>query len=217
MINNKYIIWIRHPKTAGTSIRSYLLNPKNPVLENKPNAIYTYDGQYIIQLSNWEKYLDKKISKSKVLSLHTKFIPLFKDKYPDVWNNSFKFSVSRNPYDRFISSWCYNNSTKNIEFERMKYLDYNQLTEHDYYHIRTPQTYNIIENNKLIVDYIIRFENLNDDFNKLLKIIDIPIYNNLLHTRKTDHRHYLSYYSNDMKEYVYELFENDFKYYDYKK
>lgn len=219
MIGERYIIWIRHPKTAGTSIRGYLLNPNQPIVENKPNVIYTYDGEYITQLTTWFGFTSNKIDKNKVISLHTRHIPEFKKKYPNIWNESFKFSVSRNPYDRFVSSWKYLKPTNNLEFSLMRNFDYTKLNIHDHYHIHAPQTMNLIDNGNYISDYTVKFENLNNDFNELLDILKIPKVSNLLKTRQTDRKEYDYYYENNnhMKEYVYNTFENDFIYLNYKK
>jgi len=216
MIGKKYIIWIRHPKTAGSSIRSYLLNPKEPVNENNLNVNYSYDGEYLTQLTNWWTYHNKDIDKNKIIALHTSYIKEFKEKNPYIWKNSFKFSISRNPYDRFISSWKYTN-IKNIDFENLHNIDYTQLNKHDYYHTITPQTHNLIYNDKLNIDYVVKFENLEDSFFRLLEILNLPIYNNLPHIRKTNRTDFMYYYENNniMKEFVYNLFKDDFTYYNY--
>jgi len=215
MNNKEYIIWIRHPKTAGTSIRTYFLNPENLPKEENKGIFYTNDGEYLIQLTNWYAMHNKKIEKNKVICVHTRFINDFIEKYESIWENSYKFFISRNPYDRFVSSWKAVDPTRKIKFTDMCNYNYNLLNTQQYYHIKTPQTHNIIENN-VIFDYIVNFENLEEDFYDLLDLINIPKYK-LPYVNKTNHKNYEHYYNETLKDFVYNEFKDDFDYFEYKK
>jgi hypothetical protein len=70
-------------------------------------------------------------------------------------------------------------------------------------------------NGEIEVDFIGRHEYLQEDFNVVcdylsFEPITLPVYN------KTDHEHYSTYYNEDTKAIVAELFAKDIEYFGYK-
>ena len=70
-------------------------------------------------------------------------------------------------------------------------------------------------NGVLYVDYIIEYENLNEEFNNMLtymniKPIELSIINN------SSHKSYKEYYNEETRDFVYNLFKKDIDYFNYK-
>ncbi len=110
------------------------------------------------------------------------------------WNTYFIFTFIRNPYDRIVSGWNYINKY-NINFN--KYINLNKLTNSwDYWHTFMSQTHHLIDiNGKINIHYIGKFENLEDDLQKIILKLG---FKKILHTPSTKnskkHDNYIKYY-----------------------
>lgn len=90
--------------------------------------------------------------------------------------------------------------TSNLDYP--KSLSFNQL---DY----------ISDNNgNIAVDFMGRFENINDDFRIIKNKIGITN-TKLKHLNKFEHRDYREYYSDNDIEKVYKMYERDINYFNY--
>ena len=145
------------------------------------------------------------------------------------YTNSYSFSVIRNPYD-LIESWYYEHKKERYEQE---IKDFYSLSFDDWVNKGCPTHWNhfkfnplhqykwLYHNNKCLVKYIIKLENIENDItivinniNKYLpKNINI---NTILKTRKNESNK-ISHISNDSKEKIYKLFQKDFEIFNYDK
>jgi hypothetical protein len=141
----------------------------------------------------------------------------------------FHFSVVRNPYDRFISGWKYckaaqdksvlevlqNLPTDDLSANREN--DPNGRRSHDYVHITRPQ-YEIIfhEDGTFGVDFVIRFERLQADFNRVCNILGKP-HVELFHANKQNRQPYHHYFDNEpeARRLLETHFKRDFELFDY--
>jgi len=192
LISHKHkFIFIHIPKTAGTSISSAL----NPFCEESYPSIKHWSAVKI------------------------------KEKFgSDIWNEYFKFTFIRNPYERLLSwynmidknRWRPNANSfqshvkKNIhsfrEFimEDKQSIDINRFPQQ-----RIAQLKKISENGRVIVDFVGKYENLNEDFYYICKKLNIP-QTILPHINKFDHDHYMNYYTEEMIKEVNSFAEEDF-------
>lgn len=94
----------------------------------------------------------------------------YKNHFKEYWNTYTTFSIIRNPISRFISFYKYWKMNENLDYDINKFLD--KLDE-----IETPiknaQSWFVCDNNKVMVDVIIKYENLYEDLKKI-KINHIP-------------------------------------------
>lgn len=102
------------------------------------------------------------------------------DHYVYYIRNYKKVTVIRNPWDKFISAWKYLDSTKDLDLKtvlkKLPSIEGDRRQRHDFRHITRQQSDLIFdENDKLIVDYIIRFESFAEDVNTLLKSIGMEV------------------------------------------
>ncbi len=117
----------------------------------------------------------------------------------EVWRSYFKFAFDRNPWDRQVSWYLYKTKSKRARpsFERFMasraraYVD-----NHAIY----------MQDNALAVDFVGRYESLEDDLNKALagagvkQSIKVPKVN--VTPNKDESRSYRSYYSPEMRDLV---------------
>jgi len=201
MINHsKKFIFIHIPKTAGTSIEQCLSSCIKP---DFPIVGYDEANKLHRQHSTLEQL--KSIYKIKI------------DDY-------FKFTVCRNPYERAVSGYFWflkagllNVSTTFKDYllirngcEKLNHLNSSQGRGDHFY----PQLKYMEIEGKNKIDFVIRFENLQKEFDIVCTKISIP-HQQLLHIKKTCHKHYASYYNKETREIVEQKYANDIKYLGY--
>lgn len=192
-VTSHKLCFIHNPKTAGSSIQSWLL--KNT------------------DCTHWK--------------LHCT-LDQAKEKFPNI---KYSFAVVRNPWDWAVSSYFY--EYKKIEHNLALINDKPHLinTNKDKYNIKVQhQKKNFLDNgfeywltnghitpqNKFLdVDYVLKFENLHKDFQKIQQMlfVDVP----LPHINKTKKEDYKTYYTNsDIINYVYNKYNNEITKFGYK-
>ena len=144
-------------------------------------------------------------------------------------SNYYKFTFTRNPWDRFVSAFFYlkkndkdeellNEARKKVSnysfasFVKELRLEKNQLNHDHFLHFR-PQIHFLesLDN----IDFIGRFENLQEDFNTICDKTGIPR-QTLPYTNETKHKHYTEYYDDETKQFVAERYAKDIEYFNYK-
>jgi hypothetical protein len=108
----------------------------------------------------------------------------------DLWSQYFKFSIVRNPWDRFVSMYHFriqNNMENHKSFERF-------ITDNVDNLLKRPQLEWISdENGNVLMDFVGKFENLQKDFNYVCSAVGANL--TLPHLNKSEHRHYSCYYN----------------------
>jgi chondroitin 4-sulfotransferase 11 len=189
MISHEHkFIFIHYPKTAGETINYLLSNNRHPAFKHRK-------------------------------------IRFFEDKYD--LKEYFKFTFCRNPWDQVVSFYfhfkrlkvCYPFHSCTIA-NRLSFSDYckkmfqsesgaclNHL-HHSHY------SYLLNSKNNVNIDFIGRFENLQQDFNTVCDKIGIPK-QQLPHKNKSKHTHYTEYYDDETREIVAEKYAKDIEYFGY--
>jgi hypothetical protein len=134
----------------------------------------------------------------------------------------FKFSFVRNPYERLLSEYFYMKRMKgcNCEFKDFKiecntfkkFVISDAVEKCCFKHHNTPQ---IEMANPKYMNFIGRFENLQEDFDIICDKIGIPR-QQLPHKNKSKHKHYTEYYNDETKQIVAEKYAKDIEYFGYK-
>lgn len=211
MISHKHkCIFIHIPKTAGTSINTYF----------HPGVIFKTVPPDYERLFGWCP--KRQIHLQHATSNQLLELELVSEQ---VWNDYFKFTFVRNPWDRAYSDYiwiqkfagvkgsfkCYINKTNEFEFVLNDISSHHYLGDH-----LIPQTDFFDFNGNYKLDFIARFENFDEDINSIIKKlgIDIPFTN---HENKGNRlKKYSDFYTNSMKKWVDKKFKKDIELLDYK-
>ena len=205
-------IFVHIPKTAGTSIEVAM-----DMHENKEDL-----GFVTVSLgANTNTLFGKGLQHLTAVQIKN----YFKN-----FEEYFKFTFVRNPWDRFASATLYDGpKTKNknqiskkafyqlgvkrfykssANLEKRPNINYG--LDHSHY---TPQVEYILENGEPIVDYIGRYENLKSDFATICKKLKVKC--TLEHRNSVERKYYTEYYNNDAKQFVLEKYAKDIEYFGY--
>lgn len=149
---------------------------------------------------------------------------VLKTRYKD-FNRRFKFCIVRNPHDRTKSWYIYHRNILKLEpYTKMEFntwvlagcphhwkiqngtdyvkLDISPLEQHIF----------VYENDKILVDYVAKFENIGDDFAHVCEKINYNIKDILkVNSSKDDEINYTT----AAYEHVYKLFQKDFELFGY--
>ena len=143
----------------------------------------------------------------------------------DQTKNYFKFTFTRNPWDRFISNYFYFKKYGRDKWDAKmgeivnRYnsfkdfaLNFNNIPEGDwiYGHFKEQSLW-ATENH----DFTGRFERLQEDFNVVCDKIGIPP-QQLPHKNKSNHKHYTEYYDDETRDAVAKKYAKDIEYFGHK-
>lgn len=151
------------------------------------------------------------------------------------WKTYTKFAIIRCPYDRIVSAYCHCTDNVRPKLNLDKKQEYNHLKEYllrykqrescispydnyCYMHSIIPQYEHLIDiNNEMNIDYIGRFENLNEDLCDILIKLGVKeilhseeIKTNYKKNKATFRGNYVKYYDETTIELVNQLCEIDF-------
>ena len=203
MISDKYkCIYVHITKCAGTSIDRILL------------------GKEFRSWDRTRKIHKQHASASQIKKYYTN---------EEQWNNYFKFTIVRNPFDRNVSAYnavckkqyCLKPSNfrdkllfKEFVYRRGIFKDLLNpyLITHKNSQALHFKTYNyyLFENNKLLVDYVGKFENLAKEWDTICEKLKINLtLSHLNKSPKTKNKHYREYYNNETKDIISKIFKKD--------
>jgi hypothetical protein len=200
VLHDQKILFIHIPKTGGTSIEIFFNCYRNK------DCVFGWDRRYKIwrQHATCEEYI--------------------KNKYvePEIFESYFKFAFVRNPWDRVLSEYRWRKISKRYDLSLKQFvISYDQIKEKKYRNKvgllthMLPQ-YKFIYDTKetLHADFIGKFENLQEDFNKVCEKLGIEK-RILPHSKKTKHKNYEEYYDNETREIVEEKYRKDIELFGY--
>jgi hypothetical protein len=228
IISHKHkFIFIKTFKTAGTSIEVFLsqfcdendiLTPINPHIE--PHLARNYKGGFnpldeFLYLRSRNIAIPPKTIRAIIkhalkMQKFYNHIPaeLIKQRISmDVWNEYHKFCVVRNPWDLTISHYYRSSST--ITFD--DYIKKGIFRNNFYLYTN--------RSGDLLLDKVIKYESMMDEFSQLFRDLGIPFNGSLGVHAKSEHRKdkkpYQEFYSDEQKEIIGMAFEKEIKMHGY--
>ena len=204
MICDKHkFVFIHIPKTGGHSVDKYFIQ-KGLVDDDKWHCT----GNQIMKYMGVEK-----------------------------WKEYQTFTIVRNPWDRMVSEYSWQGGLgkdqiptpwgdKNVTFKQFLKMVFNSPHDHHdmnlvrnfdtWYrlqevkdgHLNDQYSFITDQNNNTIIDNLIRFENLNQQFKQMLTKVGLPP-EDLPHLNKSKHKHYTEYYDQESIDLVACRFKRD--------
>ena len=223
IISHKYkFIFIKTRKTAGSSIQIYLSEhcAQDDIVStiDRPERPYNprnYRGLYNPIPELMEKHSPAKIARTlgrfvtlKKFQSHIKARDV-KERIPkEIWDSYYKFTVDRNPWDKVLSHY---------HFVRQRYSKYDQNISFEEYLDVAELPYNYTKytdkDNNMIVDRVVRYENLNEELGEVFAQLGVPFEGSLGPTEKShyrkDRRPYQEVYTPEQRDAVSKLFEQE--------
>ena len=220
-------IFIKSLKTAGTSIETALSNqcsgtdvivPINDFGHNRDP-----EGQMRHRSMNADEFYRR-------IGQHVD-APTIKSREPaEVWSGYLKFSIARNPWDRALSYFFWDNRQDSSLVPPKRFYHNLGVPYDEFTPVKTRFKEfiksRVLENNdrfyiindQLCVDFVIRYENLEDDFREVcsrtgLSTLDIPRLKTGIRKKE---RHYSEYYDSETQDIVAELHGNDIRFFNYR-
>lgn len=137
------------------------------------------------------------------------------------WERRFKFAFVRNPWDRAVSSFHFA-CIRNSRYIALTFSDWLQLAyveRHPLYfdlpHSFSPQFDWISDSlDNVIIDFVGRFENLQQDFATICQRIGRPV-TTLPRLNPTEHQEYRYYYKDKDAEIIAQWYKKDIDYFGY--
>ena len=132
----------------------------------------------------------------------------------------FSSTIVRNPFSKVVSTWkmfCNNCKIKgSLEDFLLQKNEFNFLTK-PYYNIFTISQKEYLSNDKgeIMIDYIAKFENFQNDFYCLCKMLDIE-HLPVSQQNQSYLLHYSNYYDDDTRSLVENLYKDDLQSFGYK-
>ena len=136
------------------------------------------------------------------------------------WDSYFKFVFVRNPWDWLIAGFCYNfrflsqflEKFEKEHFDAIWYLMklHNQSLDSENYF----QHNFVFDQGRQIMDYVGKFESIQNDFDEICRRIAIPL-QQLPHENKTQHLDYRKLYTPETIEMVREKYRQDIELFGY--
>lgn len=207
MISHEHkCIFIHIPRTGGSSIEKFFTNKSCFKQNGSPEERDLYFGYSGPEIKHIIASTSKKL-------------------YADYWDDYFKFSFVRNPWDRMVSMAKYpefygctiNNESINVS----EYLKKFPNIEIDERSLSANYTGKSLSNSVYLnlldepLDFIGKFENLKQDIQFICDKIGTP-FRKFPHKNQYAHKHYTEYYDEKTREIVAEKYAKDIEYFGYK-
>jgi len=186
----KNFLFIHVPKTGGNSMQ---------------NILRDYSEDQIVTLAKHQDGVERfgvrnckyEITKHSTLSHYKSVLD------PKTYHSLFKFATVRNPWDMIISYYFSPHRGVSV-WNREEFINLVKRTP-TLRHFVCQNTYCNLDND---IDFLIRFERLDEDFESVCKKIDIP-YSHLPRRNSSIRSHYSTYYDEELREIVQKKFNEE--------
>lgn len=195
----KKFLFIHVPKTAGNSIQNILRYYSEDEIITPGDH---QDGVERFEVRN-KKYT---LTKHSTLSQYKSVLE------PNIYHSLFKFATIRNPWDMMIS-YYFSPNLGITEWNRNIFLKLinNIPTLRHYISVNRSLNNRSLDED---IDFLIRFERLNDDFQAVCNKLGIP-HSTLPKRNSSQRSHYSQYYDEELKEIVRSKFSEEINFGNY--
>lgn len=225
--HSRRFIFIKSFKTAGTSIEAALSNhcggedivvPINDFSHNRDpegrieHRAMNADAYY----RNIGQHVDAATIKSRVSA--------------EVWNSYFKISLARNPWDRALSFFFWDNrqdpslTPPKRFYHRLgvKYDDFTPLKRRFTEYVKSGalesnDRFYVIDD-QLCANFVIRYEHLEHDYHEVCARLGVPVIQipRLKVGIRSNEHHYTEYYDDSTRDIVAKIHRNDIRFFGYR-
>ena len=212
IVSHKHkFIYLKSYKTASTSVEMFFEKFCNE------SDIVGYRGpDPKPRNTTWWNHMTPKNIKEQLQKTYSQDLGSY------IWDSYFKFGCIRNPWDRKLSSYFFCKTVRNIEmpdtFE--EYCMYSKRS--DFPKQYSDRSLNLISFQSLSkfyhwnMDYYIRFEKLHEDIQAVCNLLGLSCdLKQLPHIKKTNHKHYTEYYTDEMRDKIAEDYRDDIDFFNY--
>jgi hypothetical protein len=218
-------IFIKTAKTAGTSIEVFLskhcgpsdvLTPIEPPVEGHQPRNYRGSinpiPEILEQPGQIFSALRHSITSREKFYRHMPALEVWKRVSRDVWNSYFKFCVERNPWDKVLSHYHMHAVREGGSLSFDEYLARGRFPMNYF-------RYTDRSGRKIIVDRVLRYENLTAELREVFSQLNIPFAGTLGVTAKseyrTDRRPYQQVFNDDQRRIVEKAFAKEIELHGY--
>jgi hypothetical protein len=162
MISHKHkCIFVHIPKAAGTSIENMFLKDLGLDINNRHSLLLGLNNNENIGSPKVTHLLASEYVNCSFLS-------------QELFEKYFKFAFVRNPYDRLFSSYSYRKYNQYMSFDTfiLKKIPILLTHRNTAYFYRTQYDY-LYEEGEVLVDFVGKFERLNEDIKVVLNKLDL--------------------------------------------
>jgi hypothetical protein len=226
ILSHKYkFIFIKTAKTAGTSIEVFLsrycgpediLTPITPPIEGHQPR--NYEGfinpipEILERPGKFFSALQHSIFSREKFYRHMPASEVQKRVPAEVWNSYFKFCVERNPWDKVLSHYHMHVAREGGSLSLDEYLARGRLPINYFRYTDRAGT-------KIIVDRVLRYENLMAELGEVFSQLDIPFDGTLGVAAKseyrTDRRPYRQVFNDEQRRIVEKAFGKEIELHGY--
>jgi hypothetical protein len=225
ILSHKYqFIFIKTAKTAGTSIEAFLsshcgptdiLTPIEPPVEgHQPRNYLGFINPVPEILERPGKILSAvqhSIASREKFYRHMPAFDVKKRIPPNVWNSYFKFCVERNPWDKVLSHYHMHAAREGGSLSLDEYLARGRFPINYFRYTNRSET-------KVIVNRVLRYENLTAELSEVFSRLKIPFDGTLGVAKseyRTDRRPYQQVFNDEQRRVVEEAFAKEIELHGY--
>ncbi|BBO88347.1 sulfotransferase family 2 domain-containing protein [Desulfosarcina ovata] len=212
-------IFIHVPKNAGQSVEHIFINLLGLKWKTRAPLLLRYNDM-------------PELGPPRLAHLMADEYVRFKYLTQEMFDDYFKFAFVRNPWSRVVSFYNYLGYNKICDFKTFLMKDFkNKIFKEKYWFVRPQNEFLFSSDGRCLVNFIGKFENIQEGFNYVCEQIKIPK-TQLLHINTSSNNtdcfdgkkdngkklklvRYQSYYDKESFEFVFSIYKKDINIFNY--